>query len=181
MEKLLEKTSSYNLLNNLIPGSVFCFLLPSFCAIDILSNSAVENLFIYYFVGMVLNRVGSIVIEPIAKKVKLVSFADHDDYIIASKIDPKIDVLLETSNLYRTIATGGILIIFVKIFIAVEPYLHVLSCASPYIMAVLLFVIFLLSFRKQTQYINRRVNNVVRNKKEIRKRKMRNESDCEVL
>jgi hypothetical protein len=162
MDKLLEKLSSYNLLNNLIPGSVFCFLLHSICSIDILSDSVVENLFIYYFVGMILSRVGSIVVEPIAKKVKLVSYANYNDYIVASKVDPKIDTLLETKNLYRTVAACGLLIICVKIYTIAEQYLQALSYAAPYIIAGLLLVIFLLSYRKQTNYIRKRVNHAVR-------------------
>lgn len=165
MDKLLEKISSYNLLNNLIPGSVFCFLLHSVCTIDILSDSIVENLFIYYFIGMVLSRVGSIIIEPIAQKMKLATYADYNDYIAASKIDPKIDILLETNNLYRTIAAAGFLIIFVKIYTVAEQHLYVLSFVAPYIIAVFLLVIFLLSFRKQTRYIKKRVNNAIQNKK----------------
>lgn len=165
MDKLLEKWSSYNLLNNLIPGSVFCFLLQSICSIDILSDSVVENLFIYYFVGMILSRVGSIVIEPIAKKVKLVSYADYNDYILASKVDPKIDILLETNNLYRTIAACGLLIICVKIYIIAERYFQALSYATSYIIAGLLLVIFLLSYRKQTKYIKKRVENAIHNEK----------------
>lgn len=165
MDKLLEKISSYNLLNNLIPGSVFCFLLHSVCTIDILSDSIVENLFIYYFIGMVLSRVGSIIIEPITQKMKLATYANYNDYIAASKIDPKIDILLETNNLYRTIAAAGFLIIFVKIYTVAEQHLYVLSFVTPYIIAVFLLVIFLLSFRKQTRYIKKRVNNAIQNKK----------------
>ena len=158
MDKLFEKISSYNLLNNLIPGGVFCFLLHRICSIDILGNSVVENLFIYYFVGMVISRVGSILIEPIAKKIKLVSYVDYNDYIVASKKDPKIDILLETSNLYRTIVAGGLLILIVKLYICAGQKIQVFSYATPYIIVIFFLIIFLFSFRKQTQYIKRRVD-----------------------
>jgi hypothetical protein len=176
MAKLLEKLSSYNLLNNLIPGSVFCFLLHSICFIDILSDSVVEILFIYYFVGMILSRIGSLVVEPIAEKTKLVSYADYGNYILASKIDSKIDILLETNNLYRTIAACGLVIIFVKLYTVAERYLQALSYAAPYVIAGLLLAIFLLSFGKQTNYIKKRVENVVQDKK-----KEENEPDRKIL
>ena len=162
MDKLLEKISSYNLLNNLIPGGVFCFLLRSICSIDILTESIVEALFMYYFVGMVLSRVGSIVVEPITKKVKLISHVDYSDYIVASEADSQIDILLETNNLYRTIVSCGLLTILVKTYTLAERYLQVLSCVTPYIISGLLVVLFLLSFRKQTNYIIKRVEHVVR-------------------
>lgn len=162
LDKFIDKLSSYNLLNNLIPGSVFCYLLQHICFVDVLSNSVVENLFIYYFIGMVLSRVGSILIEPIAKKVRLVSYADYNDYIIASKTDKKIDILLETSNLYRTIAAGGLLIIVVKLYMIAEQNVEIFSHLTPYIIAVALLIIFLLSFRKQTEYIKKRVNKAIK-------------------
>jgi uncharacterized membrane protein len=111
---------------------------------------------------MVLSRVGSIVIEPITKRVKLISYADYNDYIVASKKDKKIDILLETNNLYRTIAASGLLIIFVKLYTIAERHLQALSYATPFIIAGLLLVIFLLSFRKQTNYIRKRVEHAVR-------------------
>ena len=64
IESLLEKLSSYNLLNNLLPGAIFCYLLKTIVNIDI-SNNIVEDLFVYYFIGMIISRIGSIIIEPI--------------------------------------------------------------------------------------------------------------------
>lgn len=157
----MDKLSSYNFLNNLIPGSIFCYLLQHICSVDILSNSTVENLFIYYFVGMVISRVGSIVIEPLAKATRMVSYAEYNDYIVASKLDHKIEMLLETNNLYRTIASGELLIIIIKLYIIAEQNIENLSIFTPYIIAVALLIVFLLSFRKQTEYIKKRVNKAI--------------------
>jgi len=38
MEKFFEKISSYNLLNNLLPGAVFCYLLKYFTSINLISE-----------------------------------------------------------------------------------------------------------------------------------------------
>ena len=72
LDKFLEKISSYNLLNNLFPGAVFCFLAYKLCGVTLIANSIIESLFVYYFVGMVISRVGSIFIEPVLEKVKFV-------------------------------------------------------------------------------------------------------------
>ena len=164
MDKLLDKLSSYNLLNSLIPGSIFSYLLQYICSINIISSSTVENFFIYYFVGMVLSRIGSIFIEPLAKKLKLITYTGYNDYVIASKIDNKIDVLLETSNLYRTIISIGLLIIAVKIYTFAEQYMTCLSNADQYIILIALVVIFSLSYKKQTKYIKDRVNIAIQEK-----------------
>ncbi len=166
MDKFLDKLSSYNLLNNLIPGSIFCYLLQYICSINIINSSTVENFFIYYFVGMVLSRIGSIFIEPLAKKLKLITYTDYNDYIVASKIDNKIDVLLETSNLYRTIISIGLLIIVIKIYTFAEQHMTCLSNADQYIILIALVVIFSLSYKKQTKYIKDRINIAIQEKNE---------------
>ncbi len=180
MDKFIDKLSSYNLLNNLIPGGGFSYLLQHIYSIDILGSSVVENFFIYYFVGMFLNRLGSIVIEPLAKKVKFVSYSDYHDYVVASKMDNKIDVLLETNNLYRTIATSGLLIIVIKIYTYAEQYISWLSCATPYIAASTLTLVFLFSYKKQTKYLKDRVD-IILQYKHKQEEENRNESDGKIL
>ena len=163
MDKIFDKLNSYNILNNIIPGSMFCYLLQYVCGIDLLRNSVVENLFIYYFVGMVMSRFGSLILEPIVIKLKIVNYAHHSDYIVASQKDKKIDLLLETNNLYRTIAMSGLLIILIKIYTILGYRISFLPDATPYLIGVILFVLFLLSFRKQTGYIRKRVNQALQN------------------
>ena len=47
MESLLEKISSYNILNNLIPGAVFVFLGKLLDIISLPLDGIVESIFIY--------------------------------------------------------------------------------------------------------------------------------------
>jgi hypothetical protein len=47
--------------------------------IDVLSSSAIELLFIYYFAGVIISRFGSIVVEPISIKLGVVKYASHHD------------------------------------------------------------------------------------------------------
>lgn len=164
MDKLVDKLSSYNILNNLIPGSIFCYLIQYINGIDLLTKSKIENLFVYYFAGMVISRLGSLIVEPLAKRIGMVNYADYDDYLPASKTDVKIDILLETNNLYRTISAGSLLIIVVSIYLFAEQKISFLSNVTPYITIVSLFVLFLLSYRKQTDYIRKRVEHAVQTK-----------------
>lgn len=166
MDKFLDKLSSYNILNNLIPGSIFCYLLQYINGINLISDSLVENLFLYYFFGMVISRLGSLIVEPFAKKTGFVHYAEYSDYLIASKTDGKIDVLLETNNLYRTISASGMLIIIISIYLFAEKRISFLSYATPYLVAIVLLLLFLFSFRKQTHYIKNRVEHVVQKKGE---------------
>lgn len=166
MDNYFGKLSSYNILNNLIPGSIFCYLLQYINGIDLQSNSVLQDLFIYYFVGMLINRLGSLILEPFAKMVGLVNYVDYTDYLMATKIDGKIDILLETNNLYRTISAGIFLIILVSIYAFAERQISILPYVTPYLVVIVLLLIFLFSYRKQSTYIKKRVEHVVKNKKE---------------
>lgn len=68
VKQVVEKISSYNIFNNLYPGILFIYLLKFMFGTNILSDNWFENLIVCYFVGMVLSRIGSIIIEPIMKK-----------------------------------------------------------------------------------------------------------------
>ena len=103
MEKLIEKLDSYSILNNLLPGAVFAYLFEYIFEVDIVRDGIVENLFIYYFIGMIVSRIGSLAVEPLCKKIKWVKYADYSSYIKASRKDDKIDVLSEVNNSFRTI------------------------------------------------------------------------------
>ena len=98
MEKFIEKLSTYNILNNILPGVVFSYLCNRLLGIQLVDSSIVENLFIFYFIGMVISRMGSIIVEPVCKKCKIVQYTQYKDYVNASKKDEKILVLLETNN-----------------------------------------------------------------------------------
>ena len=103
LKQIVEKISSYNIFNNLYPGILFIYLLKFIFEINLLSDNWLENLIVFYFVGMVLSRIGSIIIEPIMKKIKLIKYAPYSDYVKASSIEPLVDTLSEVNNTYRTL------------------------------------------------------------------------------
>ena len=49
MEKFLDKLSSYNLLNNLLPGAVSCFLMKLYWDKNILSSDVKEYIYILFY------------------------------------------------------------------------------------------------------------------------------------
>ena len=70
MDKIIEKMDSYNIFNYLLPGALFNYLFKQFFDMELVQGNIVENLFVYYFLGMIVSRIGSIFIEPICKKIK---------------------------------------------------------------------------------------------------------------
>ena len=81
MDGLWEKISSYNLFNNLFPGALFIYLLERSTSVVLSTEDIVKNIVLYYFVGLVIGRVGSIVVEPILKAVRVIRFTPYSDYM----------------------------------------------------------------------------------------------------
>jgi len=159
MSDFMKQLSSYNLFNNLLPGVVFCVLISQLFPVSLIQKDIVTGVFFYYFVGLVIGRLGSIVIEPILKKIKFISFSSYSEYLTASKVDPKIETLSETNNMYRAMLSMALAIVIAAIhFYLSDEYTNYLVY-SKYILVSGLLMIFGWSYRKQTQYVKSRVEN----------------------
>lgn len=156
MTELLGKLSSYNIFNYLFPGAVFSILAQRL-SIFSTPDDIVQQLVWYYFVGMVMSRIGSVMFEPILKKTKFVTYSKYSDYLIASEIDQKIETMVEVSNTYRTLATVFLVLLVGSLL---RDILEVSSLSVEMqnrAGIIILFALFMLSFRKQAAYISERV------------------------
>ncbi|WP_026613403.1 hypothetical protein [Ensifer aridi] len=157
MNDLLAKISSYDLFNNLIPGAIFVFFLSATGIYSLTAETIVGNLVVYYFVGLVISRIGSILIEPLLRFLGVVSFGKYEDFITASSKDPKILTLLESSNLFRTIL-ALVLVCFVAFnWDVVALWLPLSQRTWGALLCGFVALLFLLSYRKQTEFIRKRV------------------------
>lgn len=177
METIFEKLSEYELLNNFFPGIIFCYLVNRFTPFNISAGNEFVNLFVYYFVGMILGRIGSILLEPILYRGKQLSEDDFQRIIADEKAVPKkivpfakktpgkyyyeaeranktILILDSKANLYRSLASLFFCFFCVKVY-SITLYLYFKNVNQIFILAgaIGLFVLFLFAFRKQTQYI----------------------------
>lgn len=158
MEKVLEKISSYNIFNYLFPGVVFCVIADRYLSVHLLQDSIINGLILYYFVGLVISRFGSIAIEPILKKWGFIKFADYQDFVKAAKDDQKIELLSESNNTYRALISTLVILCFVAIcrqLIQIYPFALVIIKYSLLPGLVLLFGF---SYKKQTEYIKKRIS-----------------------
>ena len=163
MKELLEKISSYNLFNYLLPGIIFIVISNKLTHYDFIQDDIVIGLFLYYFIGLVISRFGSLVIEPILKHFSFIQFADYKDFITASKKDEKIELLSEANNTYRTLSALFILLLLLKVYEEIECKFPVLKELGVIVLIVLMLVTFLFAYRKQTKYITKRINANKRN------------------
>ena len=157
MKALIEKISSYNLFNYLLPGIIFAYVIDNISDYNVIQENLLIGVFLYYFIGLTISRIGSLIIEPVLKKVKFLKFADYQDYVIYSKEDCKIDLLSESNNMYRTICSLFLCILLVKLYDLFSKHIELSSEIGVLLISILLFVLFLFSYRKQTGYITKRI------------------------
>ena len=158
MDKLLEELGAYELLNNLLPGAIICILLQWQTGFHLPETNVVGDLCIFYFMGLVVDRLGSLLVEPIYKKLNIISKGAYEDFIQASQADPKIDTLSTKSNMYRTFSTVfivSITYIIIEFFISQT---NVRCLILKLFISTILLVLFSYSYRKQSRYIQKRID-----------------------
>jgi len=156
--KLFITLENYYLANYLIGGCAVCFGLKLLNGYNIDENWY-TSIIMYYFSGMVASRLSSVVIEPVLKKLKFIENTSYAEFMNAEKADAsgKLLELSKVNNIYRTMCGSSLIILLAAIYLKF-PYPYK-SFENPMIIltSITLFLLFLLSFRKQTSYIVRRV------------------------
>ena len=158
MKDLLDRLTSYNFFNNLLPGALFAVMATRYTSVTLTSKDLLLAFFIYYFIGLVISRIGSLIIEPVLLKINLVKYSDYSDYLKASKEDQKIETLLEVNNTYRTIIAMFFSLALFKGFDVLAAKFSMLALFGPYILGLFMMILFIWSFKKQSNYINKRVD-----------------------
>lgn len=157
MKDLLDKLSSYNIFNYLLPGVLLAVFVDALTSLKILQKDIAVGVFVYYFLGSVVSRIGSLFVEPILRKFNVVTFAPYEDFVRASKADQKLETLSEANNMYRTICALMVAVGVIMLYDQASSHWVFLATASPWVLIVSLFVLYLLSYRKQTAYITKRI------------------------
>lgn len=164
METFLDKLSRYHILNNLIPGIAFLYIIDVIGIYGTAFDNAYGVFFIGYIAGMVLSRLGSVIIEPWFKSWRIVKYAPYPDFLKAEQKDSKINTLLEENNMYRTLVTMFIIVLLLygcSLIPVVNTFMH--TKWATLVLLVLLLVLYALAYRKQTSYIKKRVEKAVKN------------------
>lgn len=159
MSELIQKISSYNILNYLFSGVIFCIFVQQFTHYIILQNDTFIDCFLCYFIGLCISRIGSLIIEPILKKTKFITFEPYEDYIWASKKDDEIKILSESSNIFRTLLAMLLVFCCAKCYewLAIKFQFNIIHNIVLGIILLGLILLFLFAYRKQCDYIIKRI------------------------
>ncbi len=162
MKDLLDKLSSYNIFNYLFPGVLFAAIGELLTSYSLLHNDVVIGAFLYYFYGIIISRIGSLLIEPFLKWIDIIQFEPYEDFVAASKIDNDLKVLSESNNMYRTLISVCMCALFLK---ALEFLANIFPIPSEYSFTIaicFLAVLFIYSYRKQTNFMRKRIAKTIK-------------------
>ena len=155
MKEFVGALNSYHILNFIVPGVLFVIFLNNFSNMNLVQENAFIGIVLYYFVGMILSRIGSILITPIFKILKILKKYEYEDYLKASHVDKNINVLLEMNNMYRGLAAMAFVLLLLFAF---EPFeLNFDGKNSIYALLFILFFVLAFAWQKQNDYIKKRV------------------------
>ena len=157
MNELLTKLSSYNLFNYLLPGVLFAILASAMTGYQLIQKEIITGVFLYYFLGMVVSRFGSLVVGPVLKRLSFIKFVDYKHFVVASKKDPQLEILSEVNNTYRTLCSLFSLLLMLKLYAKIEARFPSLRAWDATLLMVSFFVMFLFAYRKQTSFVVKRI------------------------
>ena len=155
MEKIIEKIEIYHFINYLLPGTIFVAILNKIFENNFFDSNIVIVVIEYYFIGLILSRIGSVLLQPIFKKTKIIKYADYNKYIKASKEDDKLEILQREANQYRTYIATFIILAIVQSYICIENKNFTIIL----VLFVGLAILFTLAYKKQIKFIVDRVEN----------------------
>ena len=102
MESLLSLLNEYELFNNIFPGIIFLYFSNLQNYIPILDKIDIyEKLFLYYFIGLIISRIGSLFLEPFFLKLEIIKFADYSKFLKAEEKESKIFKLIRRNKKMR--------------------------------------------------------------------------------
>jgi len=163
LEKIIERISAYEILNNIIPGTIYVVLTEKLTPFKIQTGSVWSDLVLYYFIGLVIGRVGSLVVERFLKKVNKLHFEPHSNYVKAEHKDKIVRELSTINNMYRTYTAVALCLVFTVGFDFLWALIKGCDCSKPIIIfagCIVLMLIFDLSYIKQTAYVASRVKTI---------------------
>lgn len=164
MEHFFNKLKNYNILNYILPAIVFDVGCRYYINIELIpTDNIFISIFIYYFLGLVISRIGSLIIKPLLWKLKILNKKDSSecaDFYKAEEQDLKIKILFADYNMCRNFIATFFLLLVSKFAYEVKNWLNINSTIIYTILFILLLVLCIMSYKKQLGYIHNRIENI---------------------
>lgn len=158
LSKLISILDNFYLATYIIAGAGVILGL-KFVGINIYSSDFWVNLGVCYFAGMISSRIGSLIIEYLCIKSGFIKKEVYKRFLDAERKDQsgKLLSMSKVSGLYLTMSAVSLIIFLTSLIfwiinpIVRQPYIYQTGCS------LLIFILFLFSYRKQNQYVVKRI------------------------
>lgn len=163
MDDIINKISSYNLFNYLLPGALYTIAVNHFIRLQLPTGNLLEALFVCYFIGLVISRIGAIIVKPILARLPcLPKELPYNQFLEAEQKDTKISVLSQERNVYRTLTALGLSVLG---SIGADKSLNCIALSQLqvfFILVVLLIILFICAYVRQSQFLSKRISNTLK-------------------
>ena len=158
MENIVDRISNYNLFNYLFPGVIYVIAVNHFTRMNLPTENLLEALFLCYFIGLAISRIGALIVEGLIRKIpSYPEEASYKDFVEASKQDTSINVLSSERNIYRTTISLGIVILLTIALDSLFKCIDISEKTVFVLLIVVLVVLFIFAYIRQTKFIVNRV------------------------
>lgn len=162
LKLIIDKISQYNFLTNILPGTVLCILLKYVVGYNLFVFDDWYLMgIVFYFIGIVNNRFGSLCVEYILKKLHIVTFAPYKNFVKAEQKDAKITILSTENNVFRSYISVCLLTLVSFLFKLITNYCFFIDNNKTIIIIILILILFVFSYRKQTNYVKTRIETTI--------------------
>lgn len=112
-----------------------------------------------YFSGMIASRISSLIIEPLCAHFKLIKREPYESYLKAEKEDStgKLISMSKVSGIYCTMSAASLIVLATGVVQLVSNFVGWREIIWTLIIAMSIFILSLLSYRKQNLYVVKRI------------------------
>lgn len=158
MDDLINKISSYNLFNYLFPGVLYVVSVNHFTRLQLPTENLLEAFFVCYFIGLVISRIGALVVSPCIRKLPcLPKGFPYPQFLEAEGKDPKVSILSQERNVYRTLIALGLSILASIGIDEVLKWVHLSATVVFCILVGLMTVLFICAYVRQSRFLDKRI------------------------
>ena len=152
---MFDKLDAYNLVANLVPGAALTYALHFSHFPTPPPDKFGAFLLVAFVAGVTTNRLGSLILDPVLRRIKFLKPKDYGSFLKREKEDQKLDALVANSGLYRTFFAAGL--IYLVALVSSKIITEVSSQTLFTSLVVLGMTVFLFALQKEDCYIHSRI------------------------